>query len=263
MSNNVKIYECNLDNTHGNFYFHLAHYHIREYFGVLRNTRNHYWHNCTGTLVSYTIDGSLQFSKTCTGILRFRRVSQMAMNMWQNLLSTFYAVKKKNSIRLLWKAGNHQQNYLEQLRKGHNLNYNDCEILKSRLVLLCQQLLQYRATRWTSHASVVVIWGYTTVLLTMVCLLQQIRLSTLKFTVSTCLLKYYRHRRRHYHHHHHHHHHHHYHTTTTTITTTTTTTTTTTNTTIIFMIRLSSWTVKITGIKIFPSTCLLDIVGIL
>jgi hypothetical protein len=37
-------------------------------------------------------------------------------------------------------------------------------------------------------------------------------------------------------------------------------TTTTTTTTII--IRLSSWTVKITGFKIFPSTCLLDILGI-
>ena len=81
------------------------------------------------------------------------------------------------------------RNYLEQYCKGHNLNFSDCEMLKSHLVCLCLQLLQYRATRWTSHASVVVTWGYTTVLLTMVCLLLQIRPSTLKFTVSTGLLK--------------------------------------------------------------------------
>lgn len=93
-SNKVKICECNLENTHGNFYFHLAQYHRWGNFGVLRNTRNHYWHSFAGTLVSYTMDCSLQFSKICTGVLRIRWVSQMAMNIWQNLLSTFSAVKK-------------------------------------------------------------------------------------------------------------------------------------------------------------------------
>jgi hypothetical protein len=78
---------------------------------------------------------------------------------------------------------------LGQYCKGHSLHFSDCEILKSHLLRLCLQLLQYRVTRWTSHASVVVTWGYTTVLLTMVCPLLQIRPSILKFTVSTGLLK--------------------------------------------------------------------------
>jgi hypothetical protein len=158
-----------------------------ENFGVLRNTRNHYRHNGAGTLVSYTMDCSFQFLKICTEILRFRWLSQMAMNIWQNLLSVYILFYKKKCILLL-NAGNHQQNYLKHYCKGHNFNFSYCEILKSRLEPLCQQLLQYLATPWTSHASVVVTWGCTTVLLTMACLLLQIRHSTLKFTVSTGLL---------------------------------------------------------------------------
>jgi hypothetical protein len=109
------------------------------------------------------------------------RISTCTYFICSNSFIYGYMIKTSKLILGFWETltGN-------QYTDKHILYMWDCSYSRN-CVCICLQLFLYRDILWTSHASIVVTWEPTTVLLIMECLLPQTRPSNLKFIVSTDL----------------------------------------------------------------------------